>query len=53
MFLCFTGTSNSGGTVIGNQNSLSVDTVRYLAVYFASSKKLKCSLDQAKRSYCV
>ena len=28
-----------------------IDTVRYLGVYFACSRKLKCSLDHAKRSF--
>jgi len=28
-----------------------VDTVRYLGIYFVSSRKLKCSLDHAKRSF--
>jgi len=31
-----------------NQHLPCVDTVRYLRVYFASSRKLKCSLDHAK-----
>jgi len=35
----------------GNQNLPWVDTVRYLGVYFGSSKKLKCSLDHTKRSF--
>jgi len=28
-----------------------VDTVRYLEIYVISSRKLKCSLDHAKRSF--
>ena len=28
-----------------------IDTVRYLGVYFACSRKLKCSSDHAKRSF--
>ena len=37
--------------VVGNQYLHWVDTVRYLGVFFVSSRKLKCSLDHAKRSF--
>ena len=37
--------------VVGNQNLPWVDIVRYLGVFFVSSRKLKCSLDHAKRSF--
>jgi len=38
--------------VAGNQNLPWVDTIRYLGIFFVSSRNLKCSLDDAKRSFC-
>ena len=37
--------------VTGNQNLPWVDIIRYLRVFFVSSRKLKCSLDHPKRSF--
>jgi len=37
--------------VAGNQNLPWVDKIRYLGIFFVSSRNLKCSLDHAKRSF--